>query len=103
MNLSKVIKFAGFCLAFATIHTFGQFVGMGLKHAFTDTYTTSPEKSAYYYAEPQAECTPQKCPPRKVLHPASPSLPKQEVGKLIRVANTISARNQRAAQAGDTP
>lgn len=93
MNLSKVIKFAGFCLAFATIHTFGQFVGMGLKHAFTDTYTTSPEKSAYYYAE----CTPQKCPPRKVHNP---SLPKQEVGKVIRIVNTINNRNQRAAQAG---
>ena len=122
MNICSVFKFAGLCLAFATVDTVGQFIGMGVKHAVLSNATeTAPQvqqvtrrgvvgraidpqdyhQGGKYYVPPfapQPVCTQLPCPARKV---AQHSLPKSEVGKVIRVADTINKHNQRAAHAGE--
>lgn len=79
-------------------------------HYYNQALGTSPstEQHATEYRR-KLPCNAQVCAPhhntRKVKPAVSavrPSLPKQEVGKVIRIVNTINARNQRAAQAGMT-
>ena len=85
---------------------------MGVVHSLTkhtihtlyynQALATSPSSTQHDTEYRVLPCDAQACAPhhdtRKVSHP---TLPKQELGKVIRIVNTINDRNQRAAQAGD--
>ncbi|MFM7008164.1 MAG: hypothetical protein ACKO0Z_02325 [Betaproteobacteria bacterium] len=91
MNICSLVKLAAFALVFGALQ---QCVGVVVKRAEYNraTYIAPQEQ------ELPAVCTRMPCPVHKV---AQPTLPKNAVGKVIRVADTINGRNQRAWHAGE--